>query len=199
MTDRRTIAWYDEAARKGAGRHAAPNPHLPGFIALLPPGGSVLDLGCGGGDASAAMDAAGLVVTALDASAGLLDLARAAAPGARFIEADFADLDRVIAAASLDGVWANFVLLHAPRDAMPDHLDRIARALRPGGILHLSMLLGTGEGHDRLGRFYTYHPAEDLRGLLAHAGFTILAEALGESGSATGESLGSIVLTCRRA
>ena len=51
-----------------------------------------------------------------------------------------------------DGIWANFSLLHAPRAAFPLHLMALKRAIKPGGLLHLGMKLGEGEGRDGLGR-----------------------------------------------
>ena len=162
-------------------------------------GGAVLDLGCGSGAATASLTRAGFAVTALDASEGLLALARQAAPGARFVAADFAQLDQVIAPESLDGVWANFALLHLPRAAMPGQLAAIARSLKPGGAFHLSLLLGNGEGRDALGRFYSYVSAEDLNSLVRAAGFVPLSDSRAEGRSATGEPVQQIILLCRRA
>ena len=54
---------------------------------------------------------------------------------------------------------------------MPDHLARLRRALRPGGVLYLGLKEGTGERRDDHGRFYTYFGAEEMRSLLADAGF----------------------------
>lgn len=196
MTDEQTIAWYDEAAAAYAGRFPRPTTDLAAFMARLPPGGAVLDLGCGGGRATAALVEAGFDTTGLDASAGLLEVARAAAPAARFIEGDFTALDAV---AAYDGIWANFSLLHAPRAEMPAHLGRVARALKPGGAFHLGLILGEGAQRDRLGRFYTYYGASELPGLLRDAGFMLLDQTEGDSSSATGEAIRHIILLSRLA
>ena len=63
---------------------------------------------------------------------------------------------------------------------MPRHLAAIARALKPGGLLGLSLKEGTGEGRDRLGRFYTFYTEDDLRALLADVGLTIRDVTRGE-------------------
>ena len=199
MSDRQTIAWYDGAAETYAGRRTPMPRHLSSFMALLPPGGTVLDLGCGAGNASAALADAGFTVTGIDASAGLLALARRAAPQATFVEAEFAMLDDLARPGSIDGVWCNFALLHAPRAEMPDHLARVARSLRPGGVFHLALMLGEGQARDRLGRFYTYYRADEIRGLLADAGFSPLDETESDSTSAAGDPVRCIILLGRRA
>lgn len=198
MSDPETIAWYDGAADAYAKGRPSPPRHLTDFIALLPPKGAVLDLGCGGGTATAALTALGFAVTGLDASAGLLNLARQAAPGARFIEADFSALEELAETEQFDGVWAHFSLLHAPRADMPTHLGRIARLLRPDGLFHLSLMLGEGEARDRLGRFYSYYQADEIGALLDRAGFRLLSRTEGTGASAAGDPVRHIITLSRR-
>lgn len=153
--------------------------HLAAFIAAMPPGARVLDLGCGPGRAAGQMAAAGLAVDALDAVPEMVAMA-AAQPGVTAWQASF---DQIDANALYDGIWANFSLLHAPRDALPLHLAAIRRALKPGGLLHIGMKTGEGEGRDTLGRFYTYYTEDALRDLLIAAG---LRPAASWAGSDTG-------------
>ncbi|MBN2907126.1 MAG: class I SAM-dependent methyltransferase [Rhodobacteraceae bacterium] len=168
------MAVYDAKAAEYSQIHHgdATAGRLDGFVATLPPGGAVLDLGCGPGWAAAAMRDAGMAVTAMDASREMAQVARAR-HGLDVRVASFSELDDV---AAFDGVWAHFSLLHAPRDALPAHLAAIHRALRPDGQLYLVMKLGKGEGRDRLGRLYTYVSMDELRALLTGAGFRIEAE-----------------------
>jgi len=44
-----------------------------------------------------------------------------------------------------DGIWASASLLHVALAELPDVLSRLARALRPGGILYASFKYGSGE------------------------------------------------------
>ena len=115
------------------------------------------------------MAKAGLVVDAVDASAEMVAMA-ARHPG---VSARHATFDEIDATAEYDGVWANFSLLHAPRDAFPGHLAAIHRALKPGGVFYLGLKLGKGEARDKIGRFYTYYTEQQLETLLTQAGFTI--------------------------
>ncbi|GAB4265139.1 MAG: class I SAM-dependent methyltransferase [Pararhodobacter sp.] len=171
--DPETLAVYEARAADYARLVEADGPGgaLRAFIAALPKGGRVLDLGCGAGGASAQMAAAGLVPDPVDAAQAMVDLARAKGLPAR--RGTFDDLN---AEAEYDGVWASFSLLHAPRAAMPGHLSAIHRALKPGGLLHIGVKLGTGEGRDALGRFYTYYEADELRGLVQDAGLVVTSE-----------------------
>jgi SAM-dependent methyltransferase len=89
------------------------------------------------------------------------------------VTARVARFEALDARAAFDGVWASFSLLHAPRDAIPGLIARIARALRPGGTAYLGMKLGRGEARDALGRRYSYVSEEELRGWLEAAGLKV--------------------------
>ena len=172
MPDPRTIATYDTKAADYADRmkDTGPDASLRDFIALIPPGGRVLDLGCGPARASAHMRNAGLRSDPVDASAGMVALANETYDiGARL--ATFDDIDAV---ATYAGVWANFSLLHAPRDALPRHFAALHRALAPGGVLHIGMKTGSGTARDGIDRLYTFVSVAELDQLLTTAGFTVV-------------------------
>lgn len=181
MADERTLALYDAEAADFALRvHSEkPYPRLDAFIASLPVGALVLDLGCGSGIWAAYMAARGIRVDAVDASAGMAEIARA-----RYgIDVRIASFDEITGEALYDGIWAHYSLLHARREEMPGHLTALARALRPGGRLHLTMKLGTGEARDSKQRFYSYFSEAELASLLTAAGFAIESR---ETGTGTG-------------
>ncbi|MEZ5777665.1 MAG: class I SAM-dependent methyltransferase [Paracoccaceae bacterium] len=171
--DPRTIAVYDAKAADYADRFrtAKPDHHLRAFIEALPRGAKVLDLGCGPANASAFMRAAGLIPDPVDAAPEMVALAN----DRHQIGARIATFDDIGAKAEYDGVWANFSLLHAARADLPRHLAALHRAHRPGGLFHIGMKTGAGEGRDGLDRFYTYVGREELLGLLTDAGFAVIA------------------------
>lgn len=172
--DRETLAVYDGASDRYAKRGGANWDYaaLDAFLARLPAGARILDLGCGPGHLSAVMAERGMAPDPVDASAGMVALARE-----NFgLPARQATFDEIDGGAVYDAVWANFSLLHAPRAEMPGHLERLARALRPGGLIHLGMKVGEGEGRDGLNRFYTYWRVEELQAALEAAGFAVDAE-----------------------
>ena len=171
--DERTIAAYDARAGAYAERFdaAGPDRNLQDFIAALATGARVLDLGCGPGNASAFMRAAGLKPDPIDASAKMVALANARhAIGARL--ATFDDIGGV---GEYEAVWANFSLLHAAAGDLPRYLAALARALKPGGLLHIGIKTGSGAARDRIDRYYTYVTRRELLELLAGAGFSVTA------------------------
>lgn len=149
----------------------AVNPRLAAFLALLPPGGRVLELGTGSGADAGAMLAAGFDVDPTD---GSLELAAEAEKrlGRPVRHLLFQALD---AEAEYDGIYASATLLHARRSEMPEVIARLCRALKPGGVLWASFKGGGAAGLDSLGRYYNYLDAGELRALWSGAGWTGLA------------------------
>lgn len=182
--DAETLAFYDrEAEAYAARRPAERSAHLDAFLTALPPGASILELGCGGGQDSEAMLAAGFAVTPTDGSPGLAREAerRLGRPVRVML---FEDLEAV---GAYDAVWANACLLHAPEQALPDILARIARALKPGGRLFASFKAGEGGGRDGLGRYYNFPTQEGLEAAFRGAGdWSSLAIEQGQGGGYDG-------------
>ncbi|MDO6584216.1 class I SAM-dependent methyltransferase [Salipiger sp. 1_MG-2023] len=192
MSDPQTLKVYAEKARDYEA--LAPNypyPAMAAFVARLPAGARVLDYGCGPGLDAGYMASQGMTVDALDASPEMVALA-ATRPG---VTATLGDFDALSAEALYDAIWASFSLLHAPRDAMPRHLAAIARALKPGGLLGLTLKEGSGEARDRLGRFYTYYTETELRPLLDAAGLSVMDVARGSSSGLDGSAANWISVT----
>jgi SAM-dependent methyltransferase len=193
--DARTIAVYDAKASDYAERfgRAEPDRHLQAFIAALPAGARVLDLGCGPGSASAFLRAAGHIPDPVDASPAMVALAN----DRHQIGARLGTFDGIAAVAAYDGIWANFSLLHAARDDLPRHLAALHRALKPGGLFHIGMKTGTGEARDRFGRFYSYYRRDELLALLAAAGFTFVTAADGSEVGLAGTADPYIIVVAR--
>jgi SAM-dependent methyltransferase len=195
MTDARTLEVYAGRAGEYAARVSVARPRgLDAFVAAIPAGARVLDLGCGPGHTAAALAAAGFRVVAIDATPEMVAMA-AAHPGVDARVASFDDLPAL--GGGFAGVWASFSLLHATRPAFARHLADLHAACRPGATLHLAMKLGQGEGRDRLGRFYTYYTEAELRQALAAAGFRPGAARAGRGAGLSGEDWDWIALTAR--
>lgn len=158
--DADTLGFYAAEAEIYAGRaRELGEARLRRFAELLPAGGQVLELGCGGGQDSEALLGLGLDVTPTDGSPELAAEAqkRLGRPVSVLL---FEDL---VAEAAFDGVWANACLLHVPRPALAGILARVHRALRPGGAFYASFKAGEADGRDRFGRYYNYPDADWLR------------------------------------
>lgn len=178
MSDAETIAVYDEQVEKYAKcvNTNEPNSWLKDFVKLIPEKGYILDLGCGPANASAFMRDAGLRVDPVDASAEMVKRANETYD----IGARQALFDEISAENKYNGIWANFSLLHAPREKFPKHLLAMSKALKPEGIFHIGLKLGSGSNRDHLGRFYTFYEEVELLGLLADAGFEKISSTKGK-------------------
>lgn len=167
MIDRQTEQFYAERAEEWAAHlpHDV-SPALDGFLARLPDGAHVLDLGCGDGRDAAHMEKRGFSVDATDGVASMVDLTskRLTRP-ARMMR-----FDELEAEAEYDAVWAHASLHHANADDLPDLLARVYRALKPGGWHFSNYKGGTGGKRDLHDRFYSYIPEETLRAAYDHAG-----------------------------
>ena len=149
--DPQTLAFYE--AEAGVYVKARPEEyasHLSAFLGLLPPGGSILELGCGGGNDSAYMIERGFVVDPTDGVPAMAVQAEARlGRSVRLMRFEEPDAHEAYVA-----VVANASLLHIPREGLPDVLARIWRALKPGGWHLASYKTGGDEGYDELGRYY---------------------------------------------
>ena len=166
MVDDDTLQFYRRNAEAYAGWAKAPSTRLKGFLALLPQSGAVLELGCGAGNHSAEILAAGFALRATDGSPEMAEIAarRLNHPVEIML---FHQLDEQDA---FDGVWANACLLHVPRDELGGILGRIHRALKADGLFYASFKVGEGDGRDSLGRYYNYPSPEWLQATYAEAG-----------------------------
>jgi len=165
--DAETLAFYDREAETYAARpHPVRFERLHRFLALLPAGASILELGTGGGRDAAEMLRLGFEVTPTDGSAGLAAVA-ARNLGRPVRVMRFEALD---AQAAYDGVWANASLLHAPFAQLGDILGRVRRALKPGGRFFATFKAGDGPDRDSLGRYYNFPSEAMLRAAYAEAG-----------------------------
>ncbi len=196
MADSETLAVYAKRAADYAERFgkAGEGPHMTAFLAEIPEGGRILDLGSGPGHTAAAMMRAGYNVEAWDASPEFVKIARDRY-GVNARLATFEDLD---AREAYDAVFANFSLLHAPKSDMPGYLARIAKALKPKGVFHIGLKAGTGEKRDAIGRFYAYYELDELTQLLADAGFRVVRERTGEEEGLDGTVAPWIILLARK-
>lgn len=98
----------------------------------LPIAGDVLELACGTGQWTTRLAARAHSVTAVDAAAEVLALARArtASPIVQFLEADLFEWQP---RRRYDTVFFAFWLSHVPPTRLPDFWNTVAAALAPGG------------------------------------------------------------------
>ncbi|MGH6965386.1 MAG: class I SAM-dependent methyltransferase [Phenylobacterium sp.] len=138
-----TIGFYDQNAEDFFNRSVDADMargHAD-FTALVPPGGRILDAGCGSGRDSLAFAGLGFQVTPIEASAKLAALAVAHTG----LPVEVMTFDQVAWREEFDGVWACASLLHVPLAELPAAVTRLRDALVPGGVLWMSFKYGAQE------------------------------------------------------
>jgi SAM-dependent methyltransferase len=133
---------------------------------------TLLDFGCGPGRDLGMFKARGHRVIGLDGSPQLAALARANS-GCEALEQSFLELDWPDK--HFDGVLANAVLFHVPRQALPLVLRKMRLALKPGGVFFSSNPHGNGQAGWNGGRYGVFHDGTAWHGHVSAAGFVELA------------------------
>lgn len=134
---------------------------LDKFIALLPEGGEVLDLGCGSGRDSLYLIERGFGVTAVDGSSELCELASIHI-GQDVLQMQFSELDFDEV---FDGVWACASLLHTTPDEFEDIFGKVINCLKPGGVLYMSYKHGEFSGF-RNGRYFNDFKSKEMKDII---------------------------------
>lgn len=149
---------------------------LERFLVLVPPGGAVLDLGCGMGEPVARfLLEAGRLVTGVDASPALLALARERLPEGEWIRADMRGL---ALGRRFEGILAWDSFFHLSRADQRTMFPVFAHHAAPGAAL---MFTSGPEAGEAIGRFEgeaLFHasldPAE-YRERMSEEGFAVVA------------------------
>ncbi len=136
------------------------------FLSQLPSKSArILDAGCGSGRDSAAFRASGFRVTAIDASPAMVRAARHLG-----VRATRMELQELPYREEFDGIWACASLLHVPHSQIRSVLRRLRRALRPGGVIFVTLKEGRGERLAEDGRFFAYYGLHEFADLLREVG-----------------------------
>lgn len=124
-------------------------PLYEAFTQHLTHGARVLDAGCGSGRDAKAFHEMGYQVDAFDASSAMVELARQHT-GLPVQLMTFSEID---GKAQYDGIWCCASLLHVPSSELPAVMQKLADALKPGGVWYVSFKYGNGERVQGIRRF----------------------------------------------
>ncbi|NWD66507.1 class I SAM-dependent methyltransferase [Pseudomonas gingeri] len=132
---------------------------------------TVLDFGCGPGRDLQTFTRMGHIAVGLDGSERFAQMAREDS-GCEVLQQNFLELE--LPSECFDGVFANAVLFHIPRQELPRVLGQLHAALKPGGVLFSSNPRGENQEGWNGERYGSYHDLEAWRELLTAAGFVEL-------------------------
>ncbi|SDS32794.1 Methyltransferase domain-containing protein [Pseudomonas asplenii] len=132
---------------------------------------TVLDFGCGPGRDLKTFTQLGHIAVGLDGSERFAQMAREDS-GCEVLQQNFLELD--LPAQRFDGIFANAVLFHIPRQELPRVLGQLHATLKPGGVLFSSNPRGQNREGWNGERYGSYHDLEAWRALLKAAGFVEL-------------------------
>jgi SAM-dependent methyltransferase len=131
----------------------------------------ILDLGCGPGRDLKTFSGLGHSAVGIDGAAQFVQMARAYS-GCEVWQQDFVHL--ALPDAEFDGIFANASLFHVPSAALPDVLNRLHAALKPGGVLFSSNPRGSNQEGWNGPRYGSYYDYETWERYLTAAGYTPL-------------------------
>lgn len=131
------------------------------FLKMIPKGGKILDAGCGSGRDSLYFKKKGYMVVAFDYSEALVKLASDLI-GSSVLHMSFNDVAFI---EEFDGVWACASLLHVPKNEMEGAIAKLAKALKPDGILYVSFKYGNKE-EVRKGRLFSDYTESSFQALI---------------------------------
>ncbi len=178
-------AGHRAAYDRVSARYALVNAEMPAqvvgsagrFLASVGAGGVVLDLGCGHGRDMTWFEARGVRVVGADLSTGML------AEASHHVCGPLLQMDMRVPPlrdGTFRGVWCNAAILHLPKAEVLPTLGEIRRLLQPGGVLFVSVQVGTGETWEAVGyqqpisRFFARYEPEEFADFLRQAGFTVV-------------------------
>jgi SAM-dependent methyltransferase len=122
-------------------------------------GGRILDAGCGVGRDTRYFIERGFMVVSFDASNGMVqkcnEYPHAFCQRLSFLEIDYKE--------EFDGVWACASLLHLNKAESKRAISKLTNALKPDGVMYISLKSGSGNERDKRGRFFEYYDEESVR------------------------------------
>ena len=120
------------------------------FLAELPEGARILDVGCGSGRDTLAFKKKGYQVDAIDYSEELVKKA-SRLTGIPIKLKSFYEVDDYEA---YDGIWACASLLHCERTRLKEVIGKLLSALKPNGVLYMSFKYSNAD-REKEGRSFT--------------------------------------------
>ncbi len=179
---RRTIASYNRVAPAYGRSNDTPTfwkKEFDLFTRYLR-GSAVLEIGCGGGRDAALFLRKKYRYLGIDASRGLLKVAKQKNPGGTFRQMDLFRM--TFPTSSFDGVWTMATLLHVPKRRVAKVLRSVHRLLQPDGVFAVSVKEKKGvdeafidqDKYGGVARFFVFYTKTEFVRILRSAGFRVI-------------------------
>ena len=127
------------------------------------PSGRILDAGCGAGRDTRFFIESGYVVIAFDASMEMVRKCQEY-PHAYCIQRQFSE---IAFKEEFDGVWACASLHHLPVEDAKSAVTKLSTALKPRGVMFVSVKAGKGNSWDN-GRYFQLYDDKGIESLFSH-------------------------------
>lgn len=179
--NKKTVSVYNEIADIYAKTFTNISEPIDEFLKFIPQNGKILDIGCGTGIDAKYMQEKGFIVTGVDPSQKMLDIAKKQAPLIKFKLGDCRKLD--FAPNYFNGIFSSFSLIHIQKKDVREILKDFYRILKKEGILYI----GFQEGDPKetfinapikpdKKIFLNVFSEQEIKKLIHEAGFSILEQ-----------------------
>ena len=168
----RTLAHYEDNAREffaGTVGHDV-SQNIAALLGAIdaPAPYTILDLGCGPGRDLKTFASLGHRAIGLDGAGRFVEMARDYS-GCEVWHQNLLHLDLPVA--MFDGIYANAVLFHVPSQALPQVLEHLFAATKPGGVLFSSNPRGQNQEGWNGDRYGSYHDVDTWERFVTAGGF----------------------------
>jgi ubiquinone/menaquinone biosynthesis C-methylase UbiE len=180
--EEKTIRTYDKTASNWATAHEIVNDWENEFKKLKKKylsHGHVIDIGCGSGRDISILMKLGYECVGVDASKGMLNIAKMKNKNVKFIQLNIYELEKL--KQQFDGFICMATLLHIPRQKISKALQQIKKILAESSVGIITLKKGEGEEfevrdidgrHEE--RFFVYWSKEDFESALKNNDFKVL-------------------------
>ena len=169
MGDHSTDTWWVEGTEK--------------YLSYLQQGNTILDVGCGGGVKSQYIIDRGFNVTGIDFSEKMIEIAQERVPAGNFSVQDITQ--PLEFQKQFDGIFAQAVLLHIPKDEISKTLSNLYDVLKPGGYFYIALkrkdegqpdeqVIAENDYGYEYERFFSFFTLDEIKKYVVDAGMEIV-------------------------